>query len=683
MRSAAVIALLLPIAAYGAGPCRAADAPTPGKPPPAAPAAPAPAAATSDGVAGLIAELQSSDVARRKRAAYALFGLGPAARNALPALADALRDDDEYVRTVADKVLATFRMEKAFGALEAVMPELLVGLADPRVEVRRLASGNLWRIGWPTKPPPATLAPALIRAFQDPDAAVRARVAGVVVYFAGHLPETYDALKPLATDADAGVRLWSLQALGTLRSVDSAPLMIAALSDSDATVRAVAAGNLGFPHARMAPAVPKLVTALSDSDADVRRAAAYSLAGLGQSLDTSSGVDRLLELLKDPDPKTQAAAAAGLESTGSPKMLATMLARLDGELPVEVRAAMVSALGGAGPEEASRVASALEAALQHEDESVQTSAATALQALGRCAASSIPALLGAVGDPSEQVRVAALGAVVAVGGRASDVVEKVMVALKFGSLRVRNAAANALVAIGREAKAAGPLAIDRLRDETDAGTRSMLLSFLAAIDAEPNAVLEAALAQAPSDPGGRVGTSFARARFSPSEADARGGLADLVAALDSEETRWQAVYALRLLGPVADGAVAKLEALAQADVAAHRSSSTYDLAILQIRGLAAKDAWARARATLAAGDEWSPSIFGELGAVAAPVVPELIAATGAKEISLRRAAFTALGKIGVSSDAVKAALDAGRRDPIASVRRAVYDAQSRLGLLPR
>ena len=685
MRNATTIVLWLSLASFGAAPCRADDAPPPAAPVPATPvpAAPAPATAPSDAVTGLIVELQSTDVARRKRAAYALFGLGPAARDALPALANALRDDDEYVRTVADKVLTTFRMDKAFGALEPVIPELLAGLADPRVEVRRLASGNLWRIGWPSKPPPVTLAPALIKAFRDPDAAVRARAAGVVINFAGFLRETYDALKPLATDPDAGVRLWSLQALGTLQPVESAPLMMTALSDPEATVRAVAAGNLGSPNSKLAPAVPKLVAALSDPDADVQRAAAYSLAGLGRSLDTSSGVDRLLALLKDPDPKTVAAAAAGLESTGSAKMLATMLARLEDELPVDVRAAMVSALGGAGPEEASRVTSALEAALQHEDESVQTAAASALSALGRAAASSVPSLLGAIGDPSDNVRAAALGAVVAVGGNDADVVEKVMVALRFGSLRVRNAAAAALVALGGDAKAAGPLAIDRLRDESDAGTRSMLLTFLAVIDAEPKAVLAAALAFTEDSPGGRVGTNFARARFARSEADARAGIADLVAALDVEESLWPALFALRRLGPAADVAVAKLEALAQADVAAKRSSSTYDLAILEIRGLAAKDAWTRARAPLVAGDSWSPSIFGELGAVAAPVIPELVAATGAKDIMLRRSALTALGKIGVASDPVKAALDVARRDPIASVRRAAYDAQSRLGVLPR
>ena len=668
----AVVVVLLSIPTLGAGPCLADDAP------PAAPAAAQPTNA-----AGCAAELRSADVARRRKAAYALWGLGPAAKDAIPALATALRDEDEYVRTVADKVLTTFRMEKAFGALEPAIPELLVGLADPRVEVRRLASGNLWRIGWPTKPPPPALAPALIKAFRDPDAAVRARAAGVVVNYSAHVAETYEALKPLATDSDPGVRLWSLQALATLQPVDSAPLLLTALSDPEATVRAVAASNLGFPSAKLAPAVPKLVAALADPDADVRRAAAYSLAGLGQSLDTSSGVDRLLELLKDPDPKTQAAAAAGLESTGSAKMLATLLARLDGDLPVEVRAAMVSALGGAGPEEASRVAGALEAALQHEDESVQTAAASALQALGRAAAPSIPALISAIGDPSEQVRVTALGAVVSVGGRDSDVVEKVMVALKFGSLRVRNAAANALAALGRSAKAAGPLAIDRLRDESDAGTRSMLLSFLAAIDAEPKAALEAALVQSPNDPGGRVGTSFARARFSPSEADARAGVADLVAALDSEESRWQALYALRLLGPAADVAVAKLEELAQADATAKRSSSTYDLAILQTRGLAAKDAWTRARAPLVAGDWWGPSTFGEMGPAAAPIVPELLAANGSNDHVMRRETLKALGKIGVASDPVKTALETARHDPSASVRRAAYDAQSRLGLLPK
>ena len=641
-----------------------------------------PAAAPKD-AAAWATELRAPELERRRQAIYALWNLGPAAKDVVPAVATALRDDDAYVRSVADKILATFRQEKVLGGLDPAIPELLLALADPRVEVRRLAAANLWRVGWPVGPPPPTFGPALVKALADPDAAVRASVAAVVVNFGPHVAETWPALVPLATDLDKEVRLWSLQALATLRAVECAPLMIAALSDPDAKVRAVAIGNLAFPSSELAPAVPKLVAALKDPDADVRRAAAFSLGALGAALDVSRAVDRLVEMLKDLEPATQVAAATGLEGAGSTRSVAALLAALDGDPPPELRAAVVSALGAVGPEDAPKVVGKLEDALQDDDDNVRLAAAAAFSSLGASGAASVPALLGARGDSSPGVRSTVLAALVAVGGRGPDVVDALAAGLKDDSLAARNLAANQLAALGADAATADAAMIACLRDATDAGTRAMLLQTLAATGASPKEVRAAALATPQTDAGSRLGVLFARARFAASEADVQEGVAGLVAALEPTETRWAALNLLRQLGAAAEAAVPKIEAMAVERRTQSEGSGSYDLALLGIRGHAAKEAWGRVHEDVAAGRIQAVYILGLLGPAASDAVPELVAQAGAKDLGMRLAVCRALGKIGVASDAVKAALDAARHDPIPRVRRAAYDAQSRSGLLPK
>jgi HEAT repeat protein len=93
-------------------------------------------------------------------------------------------------------VLAEFSQWKAQDALKVAIPELLAALADPRVEVRRLGALALWKSGgrWSTEKLDAALGPALAKALDDPDAAVRTAAAGIVGNYGPWLKEAHPAL---------------------------------------------------------------------------------------------------------------------------------------------------------------------------------------------------------------------------------------------------------------------------------------------------------------------------------------------------------------------------------------------------------------------------------------------------------------------------------------------------------
>jgi HEAT repeat protein len=82
------------------------------------------------------------------------------------------------------------------------------------------------------------------------------------------------------------------------------PMLIAALSDSDATVRGWAAEDIGDIGPRAAGAVPNLVALLSAPDAGVRNGACMGLRGIGPV--AKSAVPALLwHALFDPDSDTR------------------------------------------------------------------------------------------------------------------------------------------------------------------------------------------------------------------------------------------------------------------------------------------------------------------------------------------------------------------------------------------
>jgi len=141
MRSARLVAFLLTLS-----PCLAEDAPSP---------------------ATLRHELLHGDLSLRRKAAYAFWQLGEAAKDSIPALAQALRDEDAYVRDTCVRVLQRFD-----GALAPGIPGFLEALGDERPEVRREAACMLGGVGSLPAPAPDDLLAGMRVALGDEDAIV-------------------------------------------------------------------------------------------------------------------------------------------------------------------------------------------------------------------------------------------------------------------------------------------------------------------------------------------------------------------------------------------------------------------------------------------------------------------------------------------------------------------------------
>ena len=138
---------------------------------------------------------------------------------------------------------------------------------------------------------------------------------------------------------DVAVRATLERTSRTDSSGTAVPMLRAALSDSDACVRRLAAPLLGrtrHPSARAA-----LRAALQDTSVDTREAAAY---GLGYSEDASV-IPALLAGLQDAVPRVRVASAWALGSIEDRRAIGALVRVLREDRDPEVRAAAAWALG--------------------------------------------------------------------------------------------------------------------------------------------------------------------------------------------------------------------------------------------------------------------------------------------------------------------------------------------------
>ena len=150
--------------------------------------------ATSD----WIAALKSSDPLERRLATHALAEIGSAAREAVPALIEALRDPESFIRVWAAAALARVQPEN----LDAI-PALVAGTRDGISFVRSLAAWHLGRLG-PGHPGIEALVPELRELLNDNDPSVRAEALVALENLAGKGAPPAE-LKSLAPTADPAV----------------------------------------------------------------------------------------------------------------------------------------------------------------------------------------------------------------------------------------------------------------------------------------------------------------------------------------------------------------------------------------------------------------------------------------------------------------------------------------------
>lgn len=192
----------------------------------------------------------------------------------------------------------------------------------------------------------STAVPGLIDALKDADPDVRTVAADALWELAQYLPEAKDALTPLlkmiGNDPDPDARGAAVFALDSIVYMivyndpskaekkmineEVVPVLIDALEDDDAYVRAEAVSVLGITNVKSDEVFGALVSALGDADDGPRGNAASALHDFGPK-----AVPVLVDALGDEKPLVVMTAISSLKIIGSPKALPALKALLKHE----------------------------------------------------------------------------------------------------------------------------------------------------------------------------------------------------------------------------------------------------------------------------------------------------------------------------------------------------------------
>jgi HEAT repeat protein len=214
-----------------------------------------------------------------------------------------------------------------------------------------------------------------------------------------------------AMDSDSDVRRLAVAIAADVGTPEVLPAILSAASDDDPEVQTVALASLArHPHPSGATVASQ---AIAHAVATVRAHAVDALVACTTDLDWAETV--LRPLLSDKDPGVRARAAAGLvlmhPGSGATERLVVMMRAPE----PATRAAAVVALGDLGER-----ADLVEQAVTDGDADVRKAALGALAAIG---ANGHRALVSALGDSDAGVREAAAARLTALGGEVVDLLE--------------------------------------------------------------------------------------------------------------------------------------------------------------------------------------------------------------------------------------------------------------------
>ena len=404
---------------------------------------------------------ESEDEIIRREAAYALGEIGDS--RAIDGLANALGDQESWVRANAAEALGRIRDSRAIHPLAKALMDVAIGptagealkeIGDPSVtmafmqclghrdkEIQIDAARVLGFIGDPSS------IPSLANLLGHREAEMRWAAVNALSLI-GH-PETIDPLLEALTDDDVGWdAAYALAAIGDSKAV---PRLIETLTHKHRGIRqraACALGGITDPRA-----VRALVGALADVDPGVRLLAAEGLGKIGDL----NAVVPLIAALEDEDEAVRSSAAEALGKIGDSKATDSLINALtDGD--EHVRSSAAEALGEIG---GAIAVDPLIGVLNHEDAYTRWSAAQALGEVGNSKA--VDALLRALKDRDRTVRQTAADALGKIGDPKG--VDSLVGALEEEVEWVRSYAAEALGRIA-DPKAVAPL-IKALRDNHD------------------------------------------------------------------------------------------------------------------------------------------------------------------------------------------------------------------------
>jgi len=243
------------------------------------------AARGSSVVPSLVAALAGADPLFKKNIAQTLGYIGPAAKEAVPALVQLMKEDSGDVKTWASMALEKIG--------DPATDWLLNALADPdhavRADAARVLSGMF--------PPPTRSLSRLLAAMKDESAEVRRLAADAVAVYAlssrEPLPEnSVAALLPFFKDTDAKMRSVVISIMGNFaaRNSEAFAALTAALEDPDAENRIYAAGQLMKLGTSAQGALPALLKSLKSEARCVRAWSALAIITIEPALQNNKDV---------------------------------------------------------------------------------------------------------------------------------------------------------------------------------------------------------------------------------------------------------------------------------------------------------------------------------------------------------------------------------------------------------
>jgi len=398
-----------------------------------------------EAVRRLIMQLQSEAEPSRQKAASGLADMANAAREAVPALIEALQD--------RERPAAHPSVVKALAAIgpdsKSAVPELVAILReDERKALHELAAEALGRIGPDAaEEAVAILIEALSR--EAPLSQVSAQaLQSICPDSEGLVPPLLAALKEAN---NATVRAAAAEALGRI-GPDAAEAIgeVAAVlsSDSSPDVRMAAARALGKIGPKSAGVLTVLTRALQDQEARVRETAAATLGEMGSA--AQEAVERLAAGLKgDADPAVRRRAAKALTQINpTDRVVVRALQRALRSEDRELRMCTVQALAAVGPDAKEMAGHLVTTFRRDEDLEVRLAAARTTQAIDPSNQVFLFALRSALRDKTLKVRETAADILGQLGAKSVEAVPNLIKALKEDeAMAVQIAAARALVKI--------------------------------------------------------------------------------------------------------------------------------------------------------------------------------------------------------------------------------------------
>ncbi len=436
----------------------------------------------------LIKALSGDDFFLRIGAAKALGGMGPSAKEAVPALIANFRHSSPEMQTEAMDALSLIGAD--------AVPKLQEALGNDDARMRQGAAIALGEIGKPAKDAGAKLAEV---AANDQDLGVRNAALGAVVKVGVDPAQTLPLLEKGLRSGDEKLRHTAVNGLASIRPASAAvDALQKMLAENDPAVQQRAAHALGRLASRAASAAPALVACAEANPAE--SAFPEALAQIGEpslpllvtalSANGDKSKDWIFRALRDMGSAAMPVLAEGLRSPNAAVRAAAT--RAFGDLPTmtqdvvfsltqlladsdaDVRAGALRSLSTVRTQREAMIPK-LETALQDPAPQVRKAASAGLASIGAVDKVNVQGLIDLLADPDVATQTAAVRSLGERGGDAGPAVAALTA--RLGDSRLQMGAAESLGKIGVAAESAVP----RLLEAVHGTDREMKITAMKAL----------------------------------------------------------------------------------------------------------------------------------------------------------------------------------------------------------